>query len=168
MTAAINDALARGQSYFGLNIRTQTEGTSSSDRLVLAAIESPGFGRTSPHLRVTPDPDLDGDGILNDQDNCRLTPNIDQRDTNGDGIGNICDPDFAPAENDCIVNAADLGALRQAFFSTATAPNWNPDAELNGDGVVGTLELGIMKLYFFQAPGPGLPGNACSPGRSAQ
>jgi len=35
-------------------------------------------------------PDADGDGIANSSDNCPTTFNPDQRDTNGDGIGDAC------------------------------------------------------------------------------
>ena len=34
---------------------------------------------------------MDGDGITDDQDNCRETPNPDQWDTDGDGIGDLCE-----------------------------------------------------------------------------
>lgn len=35
--------------------------------------------------------DLDGDGVLNGDDNCPFTPNPAQADSDGDGIGNECD-----------------------------------------------------------------------------
>ncbi len=35
-------------------------------------------------------PDSDGDGIADDQDNCPMVPNPDQLDTDGDGIGDVC------------------------------------------------------------------------------
>jgi hypothetical protein len=37
--------------------------------------------------------DLDGDGILDFQDNCLAAFNPVQNDTDGDGLGNACDPD---------------------------------------------------------------------------
>jgi hypothetical protein len=36
--------------------------------------------------------DQDGDGLTNDQDNCPTKPNADQKDTDGDGKGDLCDP----------------------------------------------------------------------------
>jgi hypothetical protein len=35
-------------------------------------------------------PDRDGDGIYDMSDNCPATPNPDQKDTDGDGIGDVC------------------------------------------------------------------------------
>lgn len=37
--------------------------------------------------------DIDRDGIANKVDNCRLKSNLDQRDTDKDGKGNVCDSD---------------------------------------------------------------------------
>lgn len=36
--------------------------------------------------------DIDGDGISNADDNCGMVPNKDQRDSDGDGYGDPCDP----------------------------------------------------------------------------
>jgi len=89
--------------------------------------------------------DADSDGVTDSADNCTLVQNADQRDTNGDGYGNACDPDL---NNDLIVNTIDLGLFRTVFF-TADA-----DADFNGDGIVNTLDLGQLKLQFFNPPGP--------------
>uniref|UniRef100_A0A665VXZ7 Thrombospondin-1 n=1 Tax=Echeneis naucrates TaxID=173247 RepID=A0A665VXZ7_ECHNA len=35
--------------------------------------------------------DIDGDGILNENDNCPYVYNVDNRDTDGDGVGDHCD-----------------------------------------------------------------------------
>ena len=43
-----------------------------------------------PILRINPD--QDGDGVLNNVDNCPATANAGQLDTDGDGLGDVCDP----------------------------------------------------------------------------
>jgi len=103
-------------------------------------------------------PDVDGDGITNDADNCIERANPAQLDSDGDGFGNACDGDL---NNDCMVNTTDLGLLKSAFFSSPGAGNWNPDADLNGDGQVNAIDLGTLRLLFFVAPGPTGEGNIC-------
>ncbi len=89
--------------------------------------------------------DTDGDEVPDPADNCTLIANPDQRDSNGDGFGNACDPDL---DDNGVVNSVDLGLLRLAFFGT------DDDADFNGDGVVNALDLGVMRSFFFAAPGP--------------
>ncbi len=89
--------------------------------------------------------DIDGDGVSDAADNCLRVANSDQRDSNGDGFGNLCDADL---NNDNVVNVVDLGILRTVFFTA------DPDADFNGDGVVNVTDLGIMRAGFFAAPGP--------------
>ncbi len=89
--------------------------------------------------------DTDGDGVADSSDNCILVKNPAQRDTDNDGYGNYCDPDF---DNNLVVNAEDLAFLKNRFFSS------DPDADLNGNGSVNSADLAILKSMFFQAPGP--------------
>ncbi len=89
--------------------------------------------------------DSDSDGFGNNTDNCTLVPNPRQRDTDLDGYGNFCDPDF---DGNLVVNAADLAYFKKQFFTTFA------DADLNGDGLVNAGDLAILKTFYFKAPGP--------------
>lgn len=96
--------------------------------------------------------DSDGDGIVDDADNCILVANPDQRDTDGDGFGSLCDPDLT---NDCIVNNADFEEMQSFLFSA------DANADLTGDGRVDPADLGVMKSLFFQPPGPSGVAQTC-------
>ncbi len=43
-------------------------------------------------IDIPPPPDADLDGIWDENDNCPNTPNPDQSDADGDGVGDACDP----------------------------------------------------------------------------
>ena len=93
--------------------------------------------------------DSDSDGVGDDVDNCTLVQNADQFDADNDGHGNACDADL---NNDCIVNAIDLGYFKPAFSSSA------PVADFNHDGIVDDSDLDILRTLFFQRPGPSAGG----------
>ena len=104
--------------------------------------------------RTAPLSDIDSDGVPDHQDNCKLQANgplitdaggNSQRDSDGDGYGNVCDADL---DNDCAVNFSDLGLMKSVFFGSES------DSDLNGDGVVNFVDLGLMKTNFFEPPGP--------------
>ena len=108
--------------------------------------------------RVRLDPsqvDTDGDGVLDEDDNCLNTANADQVNADGDGIGNACDADL---NNDCFINFLDLGVMQSAFFTS------DPNADLNQDGIVNFLDVGILKSEFFHTPGPSGEGGPCGCG----
>jgi Thrombospondin type 3 repeat len=125
------------------------------------SVETPFLGLglvasgTGDFLHVADD---DGDGVPQDHDNCTQLANSDQRDTDGDGFGNVCDADF---DNSCSVNFADLGIMKLDFFQSGTT-----DTDLNGDGATNFIDLGAMKTLFFLAPGPSGVPNVCSPART--
>jgi glycosylphosphatidylinositol phospholipase D len=96
--------------------------------------------------------DVDADGVRDSLDNCTQAANADQRDTDGDGFGNACDPDL---NGDCNVDFADLGLMRAVFFSP------DADADLDGSGAVDFNDLGVLKQLFFDPPGPTGIVNVC-------
>lgn len=85
-------------------------------------------------------------------DNCLGIDNPDQRDTDNDGFGNLCDADL---DNDCDTDFDDLALLKAVFFSA------DPDADFNGDGSVDFVDLQHMKTLFFNPPGPSNLPNGC-------
>jgi hypothetical protein len=109
----------------------------------------------------TPQPfdeaDRDGDGIPDVRDNCLDVPNPLQRDTNGDRIGNRCDPDV---NNDGRVDTSwgqiypvdGRGDLEAIALTARNGPH-NPDHDLDGDGRVDERDLAIAQLWLFRAPG---------------
>jgi hypothetical protein len=106
------------------------------------------FGRS----RVA-DTDSDGDGVADRTDNCTLVANADQRDTDADGYGNVCDADL---DNDCLTGFLDLGIFKSVFLTN------DPDADMNGDQIVNFIDLGILKTLFFAPPGPSEVGLICN------
>ncbi len=91
--------------------------------------------------------DSDGDGVLDNMDNCIEVSNPGQQDSSGDGFGNRCDPDL---NGDLRIDFADLAILKSVFFSSGP----NIDADFNSDGRVDFADLAIMKSMFFGTPGP--------------
>ena len=82
-------------------------------------------------------------------DNCKLVANTNQRNTDGDGYGNICDPDF---NQNNIVDPADVSSLKAKIGQVS------PNHDLNGNGIVDPSDMNILKTYLGKAPGPsGLP-----------
>ncbi len=89
--------------------------------------------------------DTDGDGVGDFRDNATLVPNADQRDSDGDGYGNVVDPDL---NQDLIVDIFDLSLLDERFGSS------DADADFNGDGSVDLFDLSVLDGLFGGPPGP--------------
>ena len=95
--------------------------------------------------------DQDGDGVCDGEDNCLDSPNADQRDTDQDGFGNVCDADY---DNDGVVGVSDFGLVLRAFGSTTGEPRFDEDCDADGDGVIGAPDFAMMLGSFGKAPGP--------------
>lgn len=86
---------------------------------------------SNPHLT-----DTDRDGAVDGSDNCLLTPNPDQVDSDGDQLGNACDPDD---DNDGVPDVTD----NCPFFPSPDQTDSNHDGtgdvctnDDDGDGVI--------------------------------
>ena len=88
---------------------------------------------------VNPSPDGcplddDWDRVLNAADNCALTPNPNQRNVDGDALGDACDPDI---DEDGIPNGADLCAAVPGPASNHGCPQQPPGPPLPPTGTLG-------------------------------
>jgi glycerophosphoryl diester phosphodiesterase len=94
--------------------------------------------------------DNDADGLADRDDNCFDVPNVDQCDTNLDGIGNACDADF---NDDGIVGIADFSHFRNHHPAVAGDPDYDADVDSNCDGVTGIPDFNALRTSFGRAPG---------------
>jgi hypothetical protein len=58
------------------------------------------------------------------------------------------------------VGAPDLAALFVALFSSEGDPEYDPEIDSNGDGVIGAPDLATLLRSFAKPPGPS--GLACA------
>jgi hypothetical protein len=49
-----------------------------------------------------------------------------------------------------VVGTADFNALRAAWGSIPTSPNWNENTDLDGNGVIGTADFNILRNFWGQ------------------
>jgi hypothetical protein len=90
-------------------------------------------------------------------------------DTDRDGAPDVLDncitfanPDQLDTDNDGFGNRCDpdlnndgiVNSLDLGIFKAAFATSNNPNADFNGDGITNSLDLGLLKPFFLQAPGP--------------
>ncbi len=79
--------------------------------------------------------DSDGDGICDDVDNCPKVPNPDQKDSNGNGVGDVCEPVVAKCDidGDADIDKLDIAAITKLRNKPASV---NPKADADGNGTI--------------------------------
>ncbi|MEK6303908.1 MAG: PKD domain-containing protein [Acidobacteriota bacterium] len=95
--------------------------------------------------------DADGDGIKNVDDNCPGVYNPDQKDSDGDGFGDACDPDYEPDTSlkgesvDSPKKPASKVALTnsQRFLSASTQAQGQGIEKEKVNGVVVAYDVGL-------------------------
>jgi len=104
---------------------------------------------------VRADPqDRDGDSVPDALDNCLVLPNPEQRDSDADGFGNLCDADF---DGDGRVGTSygarppgDLERLGRAVARGLFVPRF----DLDGNGAVDRGDLALATIGLYLPPGP--------------
>ncbi len=90
------------------------------------------------------DGDIDGDGILDGVDNCINVPNPDQTDTDGNGVGDVCEGNF-DRDDDGIPNILD---------NCVDIPN--PDQfDSDGDGIGNACDQDFVTFTDISPASPG-------------
>jgi hypothetical protein len=123
-------------------------------------VDFPADPDCASELGLTELPDQDADGVGDPEDNCLVVDNADQRDTNLDGYGNLCDGDF---DDDQVVSPSDFNLFKQAYLKGAGDPAYDPDIDLDGGDVVSPSDYSLFKAMYLGVPGPSGLGCAGSP-----
>jgi len=114
-------------------------------------------------------PDGDGDGVEDFFDNCYLAPdtNADQKDTDHDGCGNVCDFD---TNNDGAVTPTDFTAFKASYLKGDNGPlpddvGYDPDFDSDCNGVISPTDFTAFKANYLLPTGPsGFPAGNRMPG----
>jgi len=87
------------------------------------------------HIRDVCDPNVDGDGVNNDVNNCPTISNSDQKDSDNDHIGDVCDPNVdGDGVNNDVDNCPTISNSDQVDSDSDRIGDVC-DPDIDGDGV---------------------------------
>jgi CSLREA domain-containing protein len=148
-----SDAADEGATYHGTTVAGPlgdwTYGGPVTGPFITATATS-SLKSTSEFSTAFPLPDTDGDGVLDQYDNCTLVANASQCDSDGDGFGNHCDVDL---NNNGFGNSQDYVLFRQQIGQPSTAPQYN-QADFNCNGFVNSQDYILFLNRIGQPSGP--------------
>jgi hypothetical protein len=128
------------------------EGVDYADGSTRSSVEQPNIVEPT-HIdaanAAVPKPDSDGDGIANHLDNCPAVPNPDQKDSDGNGVGDACQPGAAlrgDLDNDGDVDNNDLAILMRDLRKRVVDSSCGIRCDLNGDGAIDALDARLLTL----------------------
>ncbi|MEN6424507.1 MAG: molybdopterin-dependent oxidoreductase [Phycisphaerales bacterium] len=108
--------------------------------------EQGGYGWRDYIMGVNVEADRDGDAVPDSRDNCPDAFNASQRDSDGDGLGDICDPDCPDLDGRSQVSFPDFAVLASSWRTSD--PNTHA-TDLNADGRIDPLDLAILAHHWL-------------------
>jgi rhodanese-related sulfurtransferase len=100
--------------------------------------------------------DIDGDGIVDESDNCPTVSNPDQADADADGIGNACEHVFQRGDFDRnhIVDISDAIRVLLFLFAGGTSPGCEDAADADDNGTLDIADALSILGYLFLSEAP--------------
>jgi len=83
-------------------------------------------------------------------DNCPDDYNIDQLDTDGDEIGDVCDWICGDTDGDELINILDIVYLINYKYKSGPAPDPLYSADVNSDELVNILDIVYLINYKYK------------------
>ena len=91
------------------------------------------------------DTDTDDDGVANADDNCPVVANADQADTDGDGIGDLCE--CGDLDGNGRVNSLDARIAQRCSVGAFACPDL---CDSNGDDRCNSIDARTIQLFSVQ------------------
>jgi hypothetical protein len=141
----------------------------STTVIVELVVEGEAEPSAEPSIEPTVVPDTDGDGVLDDVDNCLDVANPDQLDTDGEGIGDACTADLYDTDGDAVPDVTDNctfvanpDQLSRDGDGVGDACTAAPPVDSDGDGYTDDVDncLTVPNGQQFDDDGDGI-GNVC-------